>query len=165
MSVAPAIRVVEAVGLEGVALIRALFLEYARSLDFALCFQGFEAELDGLPGEYAAPRGRLLLAMAGDEAAGCVGLCPLPEAGVCEVRRLYVRPDFRGHWIANVLTDAAIAAARGMGCGRVYLHTLPETMGKAMAIYRRAGFTEIEPYLAVPVEGAVYFALDMRAAA
>jgi len=165
MSAEPEARIVEAAGAESIALMRALFLEYAESLDFALCFEGFEVELDGLPGEYAAPGGRLLLAMAGDDAAGCVGLCPLPAAGTCEIRRLYVRPAFRGHGLERVLADAAIAAARDMGYRRVQLHTLPETMAKAMEIYRRAGFTEIAPYQAVPVAGAVYFALDLRVAA
>ena len=103
--------------------------------------------------------------MAGDEAAGCVGLCPLPAEGACEIRRLYVRPAFRGRGLGRVLADAAIAAARDMGYQRIQLHTLPETMAKAMRIYRRAGFAEIAPYQDVPVAGAVYFALDLRAAA
>ena len=165
MSATPEARIVEAVGPEGIVLVRALFLEYAQSPVFALCFEGFGAELDGLPGEYATPRGRLLLAMAGDEAAGCVGLCPLPAAGACEIRRLYVRPAFRGRRLGRVLADAAIAAARDMGYQRIQLHTLPEAMAKAMEIYRRSGFTEIAPYQEVPVAGAVYFALDLSAAA
>lgn len=165
MSGGPKARIVEAAGPDGIALIRALFLEYAESLDFELCFQGFEAELDRLPGEYATPRGRLLLVMVGDKAAGCVGLCPLPEADACEVRRLYIRPAIRGCGLGRMLAGAVIAAARDIGYQRVYLHTLPGTMATAMDIYRRAGFTEIEPYPEVPVAGAVYFSLDLRAAA
>lgn len=103
--------------------------------------------------------------MAGDQAAGCVGLCSLTGADVCEVWRLYVRPDFCGRGIGRTLADAATAAARDMGHRRVYLHTLLETMARAMEIYSRAGFTEIGPYQETLIAGAVYFALDLHAAA
>ena len=140
--------------------VRALFLEYAASLDFDLCFQGFERELAGLPGAYAPPRGRLLLATVAGEAAGCVGLRPL-AGDACEMKRLYVRPAHLGRGLGGRLARAAIAEARAIGYGRMLLDTVPAHMTAATALYRRLGFREIPAYYDNPVPGAAYFELAL----
>src|SRR5512142_2801226 len=99
---------------EQIARVSELFLEYAQSLGFSLCFQSFDRELAGLPGDYAPPGGRLLLAMVAGKPAGCVALHPL-ETSVCEMKRLYVRPEFRSQKLGHALADRIIAEARGIG--------------------------------------------------
>lgn len=146
---------------EEMALARSLFEEYAASLDFSLCFQSFEQELDGLPGEYAPPAGRLLLAYAGGEAAGCVALRAL-DGDACEMKRLYVRPAFRGLGIGSALAVAVIKEARRIGYGRMRLDTIGETMRNAVRLYRRLGFREIPPYRPNPIEGALYMELVLH---
>lgn len=140
--------------------VRALFSEYVRSVDAPECFVGFERELAGLPGPYAPPAGCLLLARRGDEAAGCVGLRGL-EPGTAEIKRLYVRPAYRGTGTGRRLAEAAIAAARAAGCRRVVLDTLP-FMRDAAALYRALGFRETAPYLAEPTPGSLCFALSLQ---
>ncbi|MGQ9369652.1 GNAT family N-acetyltransferase [Azospirillum sp. ST 5-10] len=135
--------------------VRALFLEYAGSLGFSLCFQGFEEELAGLPGRYAPPGGALLLARAGEAVAGGVGLRPLGD-GVCEMKRLYVRPDFRGTGAGRRLAEAVVAEGQRLGYRAMRLDTLT-SMGAANALYRRLGFVEIAPYYDNPLPGAVYY--------
>jgi ribosomal protein S18 acetylase RimI-like enzyme len=142
------------------ALVRELFLEYADSLDFDLCFQGFDEELDGLPGRYAPPSGAVLLAWRGDEALGCVGLRGL-EAGVCEMKRLYVRPAGRGAGAGRALAEAVIDRARGVGYAAMRLDTIDGQMAAAIGLYRGLGFREIEAYTANPIEGARYFELGL----
>jgi ribosomal protein S18 acetylase RimI-like enzyme len=140
--------------------VRRLFSEYATSLGVDLGFQGFAEELATLPGGYAPPTGRLLIAMQGDEIAGCVAVRQL-EPGVCEMKRLFVRPAFRGLGIGRALTDRMIQEAGEAGYQRMRLDTLP-SMAEALALYRRIGFREIPPYRHNPIRGAVFLELELN---
>ena len=151
--------IVHADGAEEIAAVRELFAEYVRAVDAPECFEGFERELEALPGEYAPPRGRLLLARRAGEAAGCAGVRRL-DPGTAEIKRLYVRPSCRGAGAGRRLAESAIAAARAGGCGRVVLDTLP-FMREAMALYRALGFRETAPYLARPTPGSICFSLSL----
>jgi len=137
---------------------RNLFLEYGRSLGFSLCFQSFDEELKTLPGAYGPPSGRLLLARYADHAAGCIALRKL-EAGICEMKRLYVRPDDRGRGLGRMLVERLIAEARAIGYERMRLDTIESAMKDAVALYRRMGFKEIAPYSAIPLESALWMEL------
>jgi putative acetyltransferase len=140
---------------ERLAQVRELFLEYAESLGFSLCFQGFEQELRELPGMYAPPSGRLLLALEEGRAAGCVGLHALAE-GVAEVKRLYVRPAFRAKGLGRTLAVRACDEAKSCGYRSIRLDTIAGTMDGAIALYRSLGFREIPPYRENPIPGALY---------
>jgi putative acetyltransferase len=140
--------------------IRALFLEYARSLNFDLCFQQFDQELRELPGEYAPPHGRLILCEVDDRPAGCVALKKLEER-ICEMKRLYVRPEFRGRDLGLKLVTHLIAEARSAGYSSMRLDTVSGIMDHAIALYRSVGFRDIPPYYASPVANAVYLELDL----
>lgn len=138
---------------------RTLFEEYAASLGFDLAFQGFDQELAGLPGDYAPPSGRLLLALQGDEVAGCVALRAL-EPGICEMKRLYVRPAFQGLGLGRSLTEAVIAEAVAIGYSAMRLDTVP-AMLSARVLYHSLGFREIPPYRFNPVEGTSFLELRL----
>ena len=144
-----------------IAEARALFEEYGASLGFSLCFQSFDKELAGLPGDYAPPSGRLLLAYVDGAPAGCIALHRF-EVDTCEMKRLYVRPAFRGHRLGPLLIDRVIADARQIGYTHMRLDTVPSIMGKAVELYRAYGFREIAPYRANPIEGALYMELDLN---
>jgi ribosomal protein S18 acetylase RimI-like enzyme len=141
---------------------RSLFCEYVDGLGVDLSFQDVEAELVGLPGRYAAPAGRLLLAWRGDEAIGCVALRAL-VGGECEMKRLYVRPRARGLRLGRALAERIVAEARVAGYARIRLDTLPG-MGTAQALYGALGFVPTEPYVFNPIAGTRFLALDLRSA-
>ena len=143
-----------------IAQARELFLEYAQSLGFSLCFQNFDKELANLPGDYAPPDGRLLLAEHETQLAGCVALHKLAP-GICEMKRLYLRPQFRGKGLGRVLTDHIIAEARQIGYHRMRLDTVEPVMKDAVAMYRKLGFQEIAPYCSNPIPGALYMELEL----
>ena len=145
---------------ERIEAVRELFLEYARSLSFNLCFQSFEKELAELPGDYAFPSGVLLLALSDDQPAGCVALHRLEE-GICEMKRLFVRPQFRGAAIGSQLVRRLIECALAMGYTHMRLDTVAEEMQDALRMYRRLGFVEIEPYRENPMPSALYLELDL----
>jgi putative acetyltransferase len=141
-----------------IAQVRELFLEYAQSLGFSLCFQNFDQELAGLPGDYAPPEGRLLLANSDGEPAGCVALHRLTEE-ICEMKRLYLRPRFRGKGAGRALAETVIAQAQTQGYRRMRLDTVEPVMKDAVKLYRQLGFEEIAPYRPNPVAGALYMEL------
>jgi ribosomal protein S18 acetylase RimI-like enzyme len=150
----------EAVAEEDWSAARALFREYAASLAFDLSFQDFEAELRALPGEYAGPRGCILLALEGDALAGCVALRPL-DGDCCEMKRLYVRPAHRGLSLGRKLAGRVIEEAKRRGYRSMRLDTVPE-MREAIALYIALGFRPIEPYRPNPIPGAMFFEKDLR---
>jgi ribosomal protein S18 acetylase RimI-like enzyme len=142
------------------SLVRELFLEYAKSLNFSLCFQSFEQELAKLPGDYAPPEGRLSLATLDAQPAGCVALHKLdPE--ICEMKRLYVRPHFRGMGLGKALVERVVADASEIGYKRMRLDTVEPVMRYAVRLYRNVGFIEIAPYRENPIEGALYMELRL----
>jgi putative acetyltransferase len=143
-----------------IAQARELFLEYAQSLGFSLCFQNFDAELAALPGDYAHPDGRLLLADCEAQLAGCVALHKLGD-GVCEMKRLYLRAAFRGKGLGRALAEQIIAEARQIGYRTMRLDTVEPVMKDAVAMYRRFGFKEVVPYCANPIAGAMYMELKL----
>ena len=153
------VQLVQATSQEDMAHVRALFTEYADSLEVDLCFQGFQEELAGLPGAYAPPDGSLLIARRDRQLVGCVALRKLADE-VCEMKRLYLRPAFRGQGAGKELALAIIAEARRIGYRQMRLDTLP-SMQAAIALYRSLGFREIEPYRHNPIPGALYMELEL----
>ena len=145
---------------EEIEIARGLFREYAAGLDIDLCFQNFDQEVNGLPGNYAPPAGRLLLAVEGARVAGCIALRSLNDRD-CEMKRLYVRPEFRGQGLGKQLVTTLIDAASQIGYERMLLDTLPGKMDLAIALYRSFGFREIAPYYNNPVAGALFMELPL----
>ena len=143
--------------------LRGIFREYARSLQIDLCFQDFEAELAQLPGEYAPPRGALLMALAHEKLAGCCALRALDAVdypNACEMKRLYVRPGFRRTGVGRQLVETILDCARMANYDCVLLDTLDE-MERARALYQDLGFEEIPPYYHNPIEGAHYLLVKL----
>ena len=143
-----------------IAEARELFLEYAKSLGFSLCFQNFDQELAGLPGDYAPPDGRLLLAQLEGEVAGCVAMHKL-QADTCEMKRLYLRPKFRGRGLGRTLAETIIGEARKIGYKFMRLDTVEPVMKDAVEMYRRLGFREIAAYRVNPMPGTLYMELEL----
>jgi ribosomal protein S18 acetylase RimI-like enzyme len=152
-------KIVPAESAEAVRQASLLFRQYAASLGVDLSFQSFEDEVAALPGDYASPSGRLFLARVEQEIAGCVALRKIDNE-TCEMKRLFVRPGFRGHGVGRALAEAAITAARQIGYRRMRLDTLPE-MSRAQELYRALGFREISAYCYNPVAGTKYFELSL----
>lgn len=156
---------VSAADAEGLKLVRALFAEYAASLDVDLCFQDFDRELAELPGPYGAPAGVLLLALVDDEPAGCVALRPLPDVdypNACEMKRLYVRRAFRRFGLGRHLAQQLMDLATQAGYSTMLLDTLDD-MEAAREMYASLGFEEIPPYYFNPIPGAHYLKVQLDA--
>ena len=149
----------QAVTPQQIAQSRTLFEEYATWLGIDLSFQGLAAELAGLPGVYVPPRGRLLLALADDDTAGCVALRPLDQS-ICEMKRLFVRSRFRGQGIGKLLAERVIAEARASGYRTMRLDTLP-SMQAAIRLYEGIGFTRRSAYYVTPLRDTVFMELQL----
>jgi GNAT superfamily N-acetyltransferase len=154
----PALQFVQVQSESQIEQVRELFLEYARSLGFSLCFQNFDQELANLPGDYSPPHGRLLLAEFEGELAGCVALHKL-EDEICEMKRLYLRPQFRGKGLGRALATRIIAEARDLGYSRLRLDTVESAMQDAVAMYLKLGFRKIDAYCENPMPSALYLEL------
>jgi GNAT superfamily N-acetyltransferase len=155
----PHIKIVQVASEEQLARVRELFQEYVESLGFDLDFQNFKTEYAELPGEYAPPHGCLLLAFYGKKIAGCVAL-RLFSKGICEMKRLYVRPEFRKKGIGKHLSTVIIKKAREIGYRAMRLDTIP-TMREANTLYKILGFKNIAPYRYNPIQGALFFELQL----
>jgi len=156
----PSLTIVQASTPAQIEQVRELFLEYANSLGFSLCFQSFDQELAGLPGDYAPPEGRLLLAEYEGKLAGCVALHKIDDE-VCEMKRLYLRPAFRGKGLGRALAEEILRQARAIGYQRLRLDTVEPVMKDAVGMYRRLGFREIAPYRENPMPGTLYMEMDL----
>lgn len=154
------IEIVEPKTAADIEAVRGIFREYESWLGLDLCFQGFEEELASLPGKYASPDGRLFLAYSGEDLAGCAALRKIGP-GVCEMKRLFVRDEFRRFGIGRLLIDELITAAREIGYRLMRLDTYPAKMGKAVELYRRYGFTEIPAYYNNPHKGVLFMELQL----
>ncbi len=163
MLTTPSIRIIQPSTLDELEASRAIIQEYAQGLGVDLDFQSLDAELAGLPGDYAPPRGALLLALIDDAVAGCCAIRPLDEsdyANACEMKRLYIRKAFRGFGLGRQLAEAALDAARRAGYARVLLDTLDD-MEAARALYEELGFDETPPYYHNPIPGAHYLKAEL----
>jgi ribosomal protein S18 acetylase RimI-like enzyme len=155
------VRIIQAHSPAELDQVRELFAEYVAWLGINLCFQNYDQEVAQLPGEYAPPSGRLWLALDDrDTAAGCGALRNLDD-GICEMKRLYVRPAFRGQRLGWQLAELVVSEARALGYGRIRLDTLPGKMDRAIAMYRTLGFKDIPPYYNNPVAGAAFMELKL----
>ncbi|MBV1911787.1 MAG: GNAT family N-acetyltransferase [Kangiellaceae bacterium] len=150
-------QIVEATSAQQIKIAAELFRDYQVQLGVDLCFQGFEQELATLPGKYAAPTGAILLAYHEEQVIGCVAVRPTDNQ-ICEMKRLYVRDEFRGLSAGNKLANAIIDKAKELGYQKMQLDTL-ERLGSAIGLYKKIGFVEIQPYYANPLDEVVYWEL------
>lgn len=153
----PLIEIIDARTADQLEQVRELLNEYAAAFNSDRCFQEFGAELEALPGDYAAPGGRLLLGHVNDVVAGCVAMRKFDDTS-CEMKRLYLRPGNRGTGLGRKLASMIVETARQMGYSRMYLDTLP-AMEEAQHLYRSLGFEECEPYTDTPITGAACYVL------
>jgi len=137
-----------------------LFEEYEASLGISLCFQNFAEELAKLPGEYASPDGRLLLVSEDDVVGGCIALRKIDDA-TCEMKRLYIRPAFRGRGLGRKMVQAILNEAKEIGYTRIRLDTMPGRMDDAIGLYRSFGFKEISPYYSTPIDDTLFMELRL----
>ena len=154
------IKIIEANTKELIEQAKELIREYAQSLEFDLGFQDFDREMDNFPGQYASSRGCLFIALAANQTIGCVALRDFGH-GICEMKRLYVKPNFRGQKVGKLLAEVVIKAARDMGYDYMRLDTIP-SMKQANMLYSALGFKQIAPYRFNPIEGATFFELNLN---
>ena len=153
--------IVEASTTEQVEQVRTLFVEYRAELAVEPCFHSFDEEIASLPGVYVPPAGKLLLASVVGQPVGCIGLRPFPMEGACEMKRLYVRPPFRGDKLGKQLAERIIEEARALGYKSMRLDSHPPTMEAAIKMYRKLGFREVSADPVAPVAGLVYMELSL----
>ena len=147
---------------EQIEQVRNLFLEYRAQLPVDYCFRKFDAEIAGLPGDYVPPRGKLLLATVVGQPVGCIALRPFPAEDTCEMKRLYVRPTFRGGNLGRKLVERLFDEARALGYRSMRLDSYAPMMQSAVALYRKLGFREIPPDPLEPTEGLIYMAMPLQ---
>jgi len=141
-------------------MVRRLFTEYETAIEVSLCFQSFEEELANLPGKYSPPSGRLLLAYIHEQPVGCIAL-RIQTEGICEMKRLFLRPGARGKHVGRKLVETIISEARAIGYTRMRLDTMPGKMDAAIALYRSLGFEEIPPYYETPIGNTLFMELKL----
>jgi GNAT superfamily N-acetyltransferase len=153
--------IIEAESKKDIEQIRNLFTEYRAELALEPCLRSFDAEIANLPGSYAPPKGKLLLAKVVGQPVGCIGLRPFPSEGCCEMKRLYVRPPFRGDRLGKQLAERIVQEARSLGYRSMRLDSHPASMQAAIKMYRKLGFVEVSPDPMEPIEGLIYMELQL----
>jgi putative acetyltransferase len=146
---------------EQIEQVRVLFSEYRAQLPVEYCFRSFDDEVAGLPGDYSPPRGLLLLATVVGQPVGCIGLRPFPHEGTCEMKRLYVRPAFRGGKLGRELGERLLDEARRLGYSSMRLDSYGSLMQAAVGLYRKLGFREVGPEPLQPVQGLIYMEMSL----
>jgi GNAT superfamily N-acetyltransferase len=153
--------IVEATTQDDIEQVRTLFTEYRAELVVEPCFQAFDQEIASLPGSYELPGGKLLLAKVVGQPVGCIALRPFPSDGACEMKRLYVRPPFRGDKIGRELAERVVQEARDLGYRSMRLDSHLESMAAAIRMYRKLGFREVSPDPLQPIDGLLYMELAL----
>lgn len=152
------VKLIQAKSPEEIEAIKSLFIEYAESLNFSLCFQDFDKEIESLPGKYSLPHGSLILAEIENEFVGCIALKKI-EDGICEMKRLYVKPSHRGKQIGKLLVEKIISDAKKIGYKSMRLDTIEGKMGEAISLYKKFGFRKIKSYYKNPEPHTLYMEL------
>jgi len=153
--------IVEVTSPKDIEQVRTLFTEYRAELVVEPCFHSFDEEIASLPGSYAPPGGKLLLAKVVGQPVGCIGVRPFPSEGACEMKRLYVRPPFRGDKIGKLLAEQILREARGLGYRSMRLDSHPGSMAAAIRMYRKLGFREVSAAPLEPIDGLIYMELAL----